>query len=259
MADEGTGARERASIAGKPLAGLGTVVTGGSSGIGRAIALAYARAGADVLLTYRRSEAAAAEVAEGARTLGVRAFSARLDLARPEDIERVVAEAFERLPRVDVWVNNAGADILTGESAHLAHREKLDLVLAVDLRGTVLCSWAVAERMRAQGGGRIVNMSWDHVAVGMEGRDPEIYAAAEFRVLGEEALLRPDDAAQVTARDEVPGPTRKALAAREHPILPRIGTQVDRTRVGQPRRKAMQERREGRIAGEGRGPRNSFR
>ena len=183
MADEGTGARERASIAGKPLAGLGTVVTGASSGIGRAIALAYARAGADVLLTYRRSEAAAAEVAEGACALGVRAFSARLDLARPEDIERVVDEAFERLPRVDVWVNNAGADILTGESAHLAHREKLDLVLAVDLRGTVLCSWAVAERMRAQGGGRIVNMSWDHVAVGMEGRDPEIYAAAKGGIL----------------------------------------------------------------------------
>jgi 3-oxoacyl-[acyl-carrier protein] reductase len=169
--------------AGRPLAGLATVVTGASSGIGRAIALAFAGAGADVLVSYRANENGARDTAARAAALGVRALVARLDLADPADIERFAAEAWERLGRVDVWVNNAGADILTGSGAQLSDREKLDRVLAVDLRGTVLCSWAAVERMRAARGGVILNTSWDHAVLGMAGRNPEIYAAAKGGIL----------------------------------------------------------------------------
>ena len=201
MAREAIEGRERASTAavpapgpvgippaaGPPLAGRRAVITGGSSGIGRAIALAYAAAGAELLLTYRESERAAAAVAAAAAASGVRASIARADLGDPAAVERLVAEAFERLGGLDVWVNNAGADILTGAGARLSDAEKLDRLLAVDLRGTVLCSWAAAERMRRGGGGVILNMAWDHVAtappLGMPGREAEMFSAVKGGVL----------------------------------------------------------------------------
>jgi 3-oxoacyl-[acyl-carrier protein] reductase len=165
------------------LAGLCAVVTGGSSGIGRAIVLAFAGAGADVLLTYHRREAAAAEVAASAAALGVRASVAALDLADRAAVDRLVDAAYGRLGRVDIWVNNAGADILTGPGAELSDVEKLDRLIAVDLRGTALCSWAVAQRMQRGGGGVILNMAWDHALTGMAGRNPEMFAAVKGGVL----------------------------------------------------------------------------
>jgi 3-oxoacyl-[acyl-carrier protein] reductase len=63
-------------------------------------------------------------------------------------------------------------------AADLSRRQKLDLVLAVDLRGTILASWAAVETMRERGG-VIVNMSWDHVSVGMAGENPILYSAAK--------------------------------------------------------------------------------
>jgi 3-oxoacyl-[acyl-carrier protein] reductase len=83
-----------------------------------------------------------------------------------------------------VWINNAGADILTGEGGRLTPLEKLDLLLAVDVRGTVMASWAAAGLMREQGGsGVIINMSWDHVGHGMAGENPALYATAKGAVL----------------------------------------------------------------------------
>jgi 3-oxoacyl-[acyl-carrier protein] reductase len=155
------------------------VVTGASSGIGRAIALAFAAAGADVVVAYNRREAAAAEVAAAAAALGARASVLQADLGREDEAERLVRDAFERLGRVDVWVNNAGADILTGEGARLSDREKLERLLAVDLRGTMVCSWEATERMLRQGGGLILNMSWDRALAGMAGREAELFSAAK--------------------------------------------------------------------------------
>ena len=90
------------------------MVTGGSSGIGRAIALAFADEGADVLLSYRRNAAGAEGVAAAVRATGGQAFAISADLQQRADVDRLVNEAFAQLGRVDVWVNNAGADILTG-------------------------------------------------------------------------------------------------------------------------------------------------
>ena len=81
-------------------------------------------------------------------------------------------------------MNSAGADILTGEQASLTPTQKLDLLLAVDLRGTILASWHAAERLAANSdGGVIVNMSWDHVLTGMPGVNPQMFAAVKGGVL----------------------------------------------------------------------------
>ncbi len=160
------------------------MVTGASSGLGAGIAKAFAGAGATVLVTYRRSEAAARAVADGITDRGGNALVARADLGTRAGCEALVAEARERLGRLDVWVNNAGADVLTGAEADWDWERKLDLLLAVDLKGTIACSYAAGAAMREQdGGGAILNMSWDHVTFGMAGDNPELFSAVKGGVL----------------------------------------------------------------------------
>ena len=159
-------------------------MTGASSGIGRAIAETYAAAGAVVLLTHRDSAEHARAVADAIASRGGRALVRQADLATRDACERLVAEAHDELGRVDVWVNNAGADVLTGEAAEWEWEHKLDVLLAVDLKGTIACSYAVGDLMRHQErGGAIVNMSWDHVTSGMAGENPQLFAAVKGGVL----------------------------------------------------------------------------
>lgn len=166
------------------LEGRAVLVTGASSGIGRAIALAAARAGADVAVTYRANKDGASDVEREIRALGRRTAVIQLDLADDRSVRAVGPTASDALGRLDVWVNNAGADILTGHGASLSAVEKLDLLLAVDLRGTMIASWHAAEILRAQeAGGVIINMSWDHVLTGMPGLNPQMYAAVKGGVL----------------------------------------------------------------------------
>jgi 3-oxoacyl-[acyl-carrier protein] reductase len=137
-----------------------------------------------VLLTYRRSEAGARAVAQGIAARGGRALVAQADLGTRAGCEALVAQARERLGDLDVWVNNAGADVLTGEAAGWDWERKLDLLLAVDLKGTIACSYAVGGVMREQdAGGAIVNMGWDHVTSGMAGPNPELFSAVKGGVL----------------------------------------------------------------------------
>ncbi len=163
------------------LAGKVALVTGASRGIGRAIAVACAQAGADVAVSYRTSERGATEVAGAIQALGRRAHVVQADTAEPQDVERLARDAARTLGRVDAWINNAGVDILTGNTASRSRLEKLDLLLAVDLRGTILASWAAVELMRQQpAGGVILNMAWDHVlSGGMKGEYAQVFCAAK--------------------------------------------------------------------------------
>jgi 3-oxoacyl-[acyl-carrier protein] reductase len=137
-----------------------------------------------VLLTHRASPEPARDVAEAIKARGGRALVAQADLGTRDACERLVAQAHEQLGRLDVWVNNAGADVLTGEAAAWEWERKLDLLLAVDLKGTIACSYAAGEIMRRQEhGGTIVNMSWDHVTTGMAGDNPQLFAAVKGGVL----------------------------------------------------------------------------
>jgi 3-oxoacyl-[acyl-carrier protein] reductase len=159
-------------------------VTGASSGIGRAIAETFAAEGAVVLVTHHASPERARKVADGIAARGGRALVRQADLATRDACERLVADALEQLGRIDVWVNNAGADVLTGEAAAWEWERKLDVLLAVDLKGTIACSYAIGEVMRNQErGGAILNMSWDHVTTGMAGENPQLFAAVKGSVL----------------------------------------------------------------------------
>jgi 3-oxoacyl-[acyl-carrier protein] reductase len=181
------------------------LVTGASSGIGRAIALRCARAGADLAITYRKNQEGAEATAREIRAMGRRAEVLRTDISRQEDIDHLANQLQQAFARIDVWINNAGADILTGEAGRLSRLQKLDLVLAVDVRGTVLASWAAVELMRKRGGGSIINMAWDHVEHGMAGENPVIYSAAKGAVASFSRSLARDVAPDIRVNILAPG------------------------------------------------------
>ncbi len=189
-----------------PLAGRAVLVTGGSSGIGRAIAIASARAGADVALTYHVNEPGAREVEREIQAAGRTAAVIHADLANESSLRAIGPAAVDGLGRIDAWINNAGADILTGKAAALSDVKKLDRLLAVDLRGTVLASWCAAEVLGARpDGGVIVNMSWDHVETGMAGTHPQLFAAVKGGVLAFSKSLARTLAPRVRVNVVAPG------------------------------------------------------
>ena len=105
------------------------------------------------------------------------------DLSTLDGCASIVGQAFGALEHVDVWVNNAGADVLTGEAAGWPAERKLEALLDLDLKGTIRCSRLAAARMRP--GSCILNIGWDHATRdGMEGHNPELFAAVKAGVLG---------------------------------------------------------------------------
>jgi 3-oxoacyl-[acyl-carrier protein] reductase len=182
------------------------LVTGASSGIGRAIALRCAQAGADLAITYRKNQSGAETTAREIRSLGRRAEVIRTDISHGEEIDALVGRLREGFRRIDVWINNAGADILTGEGRRLTRVQKLDVVLGVDLRGTVLASWAAVDFMReGGGGGTIINLSWDHITQGMKGENPTIYSAGKGGVSSFSKSLARDVAPDIRVNILAPG------------------------------------------------------
>jgi 3-oxoacyl-[acyl-carrier protein] reductase len=177
------GLRLHGSAPGRELAGRRALVTGSTRGIGRAIALELAAAGADVLVHGRIARQTAEETAEQVRRAGVRSEVRLADLANAEACRRLVEEAWSCWGGLDVWINNAGADTLTGEAARWPFERKLHELLAVDVTATMLLSREVGRRMREAGSGVILNMGWDQAESGMEGDSGELFAAAKGAIM----------------------------------------------------------------------------
>ncbi|HEY5870768.1 MAG TPA: SDR family NAD(P)-dependent oxidoreductase, partial [Candidatus Tectomicrobia bacterium] len=139
------------------LAGKVALVTGAQQGIGKAIALAYGREGASVVVNYLDSQAAAEEIAAQIRALGQRAMPIAGDVAQAADVRRMV-EVGESLGGIDILVNNAGifprVEFLDMTEA------QWDEVLNVNLKGTFLCTQAVAQKLVERGrGGAVINLA----------------------------------------------------------------------------------------------------
>src|SRR5205823_8607463 len=104
-------------------------------------------------------------------------------LGDSESCRELVRSAWDLWNGLDVWVNNAGADTLTGEAGHWPFERKLAELLAVDVRATMLLARDVGEWMRAGGGGVILNMGWDQAETGMEGDSGQLFGATKAAVM----------------------------------------------------------------------------
>ena len=166
------------------LENLRAVVTGSSSGIGRAIAMELATAGADVVVHCHQSIELAEAVASEIRSIGCRSSVIQGDIGDASKLGQLVDAAWDALGGVDVWVNNAGVDLLTGDRAKLSYEDKLEALLDIDVRSAVLLSKKVGERMVAQGGGTILNIGWDQSDRGMGGDSGELFATAKNAIMG---------------------------------------------------------------------------
>ncbi len=191
------------------LNGKRILVTGSSAGIGRAIALECAKAGADVVVNCRRTLDLAEAVAAESRAMGVRADVIRADVADEQDRRKLVRAAFDS-GRVDAIVNNAGADLLTTELRTAEFAQKIDVLIQTDMLGTMELSRAFGKRFKEQGRGAILNIGWDQSDRGMEGDSGELFAAVKNAIMGFSRSLAVSLAPDVRVNCIAPGWIRTA-------------------------------------------------
>jgi len=192
------------------LDGLKAVVTGSSSGIGRAIALEFARAGADVLIHCRRSFEQIESLVGELESVGSKIEFVAADFAQFNEFKSFADRCWNKLGRVDVWVNNAGADLLTGDDSKLSYAEKLQTLFDVDIRATAVLSRNAGARMVEAGNGTIINIGWDQADRGMAGESGELFATAKNAVMGLTRSLAVSLAPNVRVNCIAPGWIRTA-------------------------------------------------
>jgi 3-oxoacyl-[acyl-carrier protein] reductase len=138
------------------LQGKIALVTGASRGIGRATALAFAREGANVVLNYHQSKAEAEQLVGQIEEAGGTAITLQADVARAGDVQTMIGQALAHFDRIDILVNNAG--IVLPFHLRAPDYDAWQRMVDVNIKGILVCSLAVAEPMRRQGEGRIVNI-----------------------------------------------------------------------------------------------------
>ena len=139
------------------LTGKVALVTGGSRGLGRAMALGFAAHGADVIIASRKFDACEAVAAE-VRVLGRRALPVAAHVGRWDDCDALVQAAYAAFGRVDILVNNAGMSPLYGRLSEVTE-DMFDKVIGVNLKGPFRLSAVIGERMAEGDGGSIINVS----------------------------------------------------------------------------------------------------
>lgn len=178
------------------------IVTGGSRGIGRAVCIALAKQGCNIVVNYCHGEAAAAETVALCKAEGTNAVAVQADVASAADCKRLFDEAAAAFGRVDILVNNAG---ITRDNLILRMSEEdFDAVLNANLKGAFLCCKEAARRMVRQRYGRIVNLS---SVVALRGNPGQAnYAASKAGLLGlTKSLARELASRNVTVNAVAPG------------------------------------------------------
>ena len=155
------------------------LVTGSSRGIGKAVALAYAKEGAKVVVNYTSNEKAAKEVVKAIEKMDSQAIAVKADVAKKAETERLVQAGMDQFGRIDILVNNAGF----GRPAMMLkmEEEQWDQVIDIHLKGAFLCAQAAGRHMKEQKSGKIINVSSVAGLVGTVGQIN--YSAAKGGVL----------------------------------------------------------------------------
>ncbi len=161
------------------LKGKVALVTGGSRGVGRSIALAYGKEGARVVVNYTSNEKAAQEVVDAIAAMGSEAIAVKADVAVKAEVESLFAAGMEKFGRLDILVNNAG---FTRPAMLLKMTEdQWDQVVDIHLKAAFLCSQAAANLMKDQNSGKIINVMSVAGLVGTVGQIN--YSAAKGGIL----------------------------------------------------------------------------
>ncbi|MGB9754319.1 MAG: beta-ketoacyl-ACP reductase [Roseiflexus castenholzii] len=192
------------------LKGKIAVVTGGSRGIGRAIATTLAAAGATVVVNYQRNAAAAEETVAAITAADGAAISMQADVSAAEEVERLFKTVIERYGMVDILVNNAG---ITRDTLLLRMKEDdFDAVIDTNLRGVYLCTKAALRPMTKARSGRIINITSVVGLIGNAGQSN--YAAAKAGIVGfTRAVAREMASRNITVNAVAPGYIETELTA----------------------------------------------
>lgn len=178
------------------------MVTGGSRGIGRAIVLAFGRAGAEVIINYRENRTAAEATLSDLLALGGKGDLCPFDVASETQVEEAVKKVVDRRKKVDILVNNAGITI--DNLLVRLKREDWDRILDVNLKGTAFCTKAVCKGMIKERYGRIINMTSVVGQMGNSGQSA--YAASKAAMIGfTKAMSRELASRGITVNAVAPG------------------------------------------------------
>lgn len=173
---------------GRPLAGKVVLITGASSGIGRAAALEMGRQGADVVVNFIGQAEPASEVVHEIESGGGKAIAIEADISSAGQVRQMVQQTVEKLGKIDVLVNNAGIEYDTPFLDKT--EEEWDKVIAVDLKGPFLCSQAAAREMVKRGqGGTIINISSVHEDIAFPGHIDYCAAKGGLRMMCRDMAL----------------------------------------------------------------------
>jgi 3-oxoacyl-[acyl-carrier protein] reductase len=185
------------------LEGRVAIVTGASRGIGRAIALTFAREGADVVVNYRSNESLAEEVVNEIRKMGRNALKVQAEVSNFEKVKQMVDLTLKEFGKIDILVNNAG--IVRDRTLRKMTVEEWNDVITTNLTGVFYCTKAVIEPMIEKGYGRIINIS---SIAGIRGNFGQTnYAAAKAGLIGFTKALALEVARKgITVNAVAPGP-----------------------------------------------------
>lgn len=193
------------------LAGRTALVTGASTGIGRAIALAFAQAGAKVIINHLGREGQAREAVQEIEALGARAWAVEADVSRAVDVARMAEQIQRDCGLVDVLVNNAG--IIQEKPFLETTEDDWDRMLSTDLKSVFLTSRAFLPAMVARKAGVIINIASDLAVLGRAQYAP--YCAAKAGVIGLTRSLAREFAPAIRVNAIAPGPVNTAMVSLE--------------------------------------------